>query len=250
MVPEIWGATDRIFCHFGSFLSLFTPLTTWKIKILKKMKKVPGDITILQLCTQNDNHIRKLCNLPLTQGLWATKLYPRASKVSKICLFGHQTGQATSWKANFENYSRYSLIKYYQLLSIQYNMSNMSFRFKYTFLLSACSSQSHATSCLSLMFHNRVNNKRNRVKERRWRWLIYVPHNFLRRNNMLRVFRSSQHCSWKFHKLHKKTPPLEPLFKKVSGLGPISCLFFSITDNPCYKFIFKDVICIYFSVFF
>ena len=160
MVPEIWGATDRIFCHFGSFLPLFTALTTWKIKILKKMKKAPGDITILQLCTQNDNHIRKLCNLPLTQGLWATKLYPRASKVSKICLFGHQTGQATSWKANFENYSRYSLIKYYQLLSIQYSMSNMSFRFKYTFLLSACSSQSHATSCLSLMFHNRVNNKR------------------------------------------------------------------------------------------
>ena len=180
MINGSWdmGATDRIFCHFGSFLPLFTPLTTWKIKILKKMKKVPGDITILQLCTQNDNHIRKLCNLPLTQGLWATKVYLRASKVSKICLFGHQAGQATSWKANFENYSRYSLIKYYQLLSIQYSMSNMSFRFKYTFLLSACSSQSHATSCLSLMFHNRVNNKRNRVKGRRWRWLIYVPHNF------------------------------------------------------------------------
>ena len=180
MINGSWdmGATDRIFCHFGSFLPLFTALTTWKIKILKKMKKAPGDITILQLCTQNDNHIRKLCNLPLTQGLWATKVYLRASKVSKICLFGHQTGQATSWKANFENYSRYSLIKYYQLLSIQYSMSNMSFRFKYTFLLSACSSQSHATSCLSLMFHNRVNNKRNRVKGRRWRWLIYVPHNF------------------------------------------------------------------------
>ena len=35
MVPEILSATDRIFCHFGPFFS-FTPLTTWKIQILKK----------------------------------------------------------------------------------------------------------------------------------------------------------------------------------------------------------------------
>ena len=30
---------DRIFCHFGPFFSNFTPLTTRKIKILKKWKK-------------------------------------------------------------------------------------------------------------------------------------------------------------------------------------------------------------------
>ena len=159
------------------------------------------------------------------------------------------------WASNFlkSQFWKLLLIFFDKMVSILINViqhEQYLFSFRLTFLLSACSSQSHATSCLSLMFHNRVNNKRNRVKERRWRWLIYVPHNFLRRNNMLRVFRSSQHCSWKFHKFHKKTPLLEPLFKKVSGLGPISCLFFSITDNPCYKFIFKDVICIYFSVFF
>ena len=40
-----------IFCHF-------TPLTTQKIKILKKWRKKPsGDIIILHKCTINDNHI-------------------------------------------------------------------------------------------------------------------------------------------------------------------------------------------------
>ena len=35
----------------------FTPLTTWKIKILKTLKKTPGDIIILHMCTTNDNHM-------------------------------------------------------------------------------------------------------------------------------------------------------------------------------------------------
>ena len=38
------------------------------------------------------------------------------------------------------------------------------FLFWHMFLLSACSSQSHATSCMSHMSHHRVNNKCNRVK--------------------------------------------------------------------------------------
>ena len=25
MVPEIWSATDRIFCHFGPFFALYNP---------------------------------------------------------------------------------------------------------------------------------------------------------------------------------------------------------------------------------
>ena len=29
---------------------------------------------------------------------------------------------------------------------------------------------------------------------------------------MLHVFRSNNHCSWKFHKFHRKTPVLESLF--------------------------------------
>ena len=43
-----------------SFWTIFcplTPLTAWKIKILKKWKKKHGDIIILQKCTINDNHM-------------------------------------------------------------------------------------------------------------------------------------------------------------------------------------------------
>ena len=40
MVPEISSTIDRIFCHFGQFFALPTPpITTRKIKILKKWKK-------------------------------------------------------------------------------------------------------------------------------------------------------------------------------------------------------------------
>ena len=37
--PEIWSETERIFCYFGPFFVLYTPLTTTKIKILKQWKK-------------------------------------------------------------------------------------------------------------------------------------------------------------------------------------------------------------------
>ena len=50
MVPEIQGATDRSFCHFGPFQPPGNP----EIKILK-LKKPPGDIIILLICTINDN---------------------------------------------------------------------------------------------------------------------------------------------------------------------------------------------------
>ena len=62
-------------------------------------------------------------------------------------------------KSNFENYSRYSLVKWYQFLSVEYSMSNTSLHFRHMFLLSACSSQNHATSCSSLMSHYWVNIK-------------------------------------------------------------------------------------------
>ena len=104
------------------------------------------------------------CNLTLARWFWTTKVCLQASKISKICQFGHPNGQVTFSKANFENYSRYSLIKWYQFLSILYNLSNTSFSFRHTFLLSARSSQSHATSCSSFMSHHWDNNKCNRVK--------------------------------------------------------------------------------------
>ena len=56
-VPEIQSEIDIIFCHLGSLSAFFTPLTTQKTKILKKMKKTPGDIIILYKCTINHDHI-------------------------------------------------------------------------------------------------------------------------------------------------------------------------------------------------
>ena len=53
MVPEIWSAMNKIFCHFGSF---FCPLTTRKIKIMKKWK-MPGDIIVLHTCIKNHDHM-------------------------------------------------------------------------------------------------------------------------------------------------------------------------------------------------
>ena len=43
------------FLSFWATFCPFTTLTTSKIKILKKIKKLPGDIIILHLCTTNDN---------------------------------------------------------------------------------------------------------------------------------------------------------------------------------------------------
>ena len=47
-----------------------------------------------------------------------------------------------------------------------------------------------------------INSKEE--KGRQWRWLIYALRNFLLHDNMLRVFRSNQHFSWKFLKFYEK----------------------------------------------
>ena len=44
------------FLTFWAIFCPFNPLTTWKIKILT-LKKAPGDIIILHICTINDNHM-------------------------------------------------------------------------------------------------------------------------------------------------------------------------------------------------
>ena len=47
--------------NYGSFFALLTlppPLTTQKMKILKKMKKSWEDIIILQMCTNDQYHMR------------------------------------------------------------------------------------------------------------------------------------------------------------------------------------------------
>ena len=57
---DLWFLRYREQQNFLSFWTIFcpfTPLTTWKIKILKKWKKTPGDTTILHIWTINDNHM-------------------------------------------------------------------------------------------------------------------------------------------------------------------------------------------------
>ena len=44
------------FLSFWVILCPFSPLTTWKIKILKLIR-TPGDIIILHICSINDNHM-------------------------------------------------------------------------------------------------------------------------------------------------------------------------------------------------
>ena len=57
MVPEIWSATDRIFCHFGWFFALLPPPNNPKNQNFEKMEKTPRDIIILHKCTKNHDHI-------------------------------------------------------------------------------------------------------------------------------------------------------------------------------------------------
>ena len=56
-----------------------------------------------------------------------------------------------------------------------------------------------------------------------WRWLIYALCNFLLCNNMLHVFRSNHHYSWKLHKFHQKTTMLEFCFLKMMKLYKDIC---------------------------
>ena len=57
MVPEIWSATDIIFCHSGPFFTLFYPPMDKENQNFEKLKKAPEDIIILQMCTINNSHM-------------------------------------------------------------------------------------------------------------------------------------------------------------------------------------------------
>ena len=120
-------------------------------------------------------------------------------KISKICVFGRLTWRVTFWKANFENYSRYSLIKWYQF----FGMSNTSF----------CFMPHHAQISCLIIIGLTINAITVTITVKGWHWrlLIYVLHIFYY-IIMLHVFRSNHHCSWKFHKFHRKKTALESLF--------------------------------------
>ena len=56
MVPEIWSATDIIFCHFGPFFVLLPPNNP-ENQNFEKIKKIFGDIIILHKRTKNHDHM-------------------------------------------------------------------------------------------------------------------------------------------------------------------------------------------------
>ena len=78
------------FLPFWTVFCPFSPLTTQKIKILENWKKKPGDITILQKCTKNHDHMLycSLNTVHKVQSFWAifcpfTSLAARKIKIQK-----------------------------------------------------------------------------------------------------------------------------------------------------------------------
>ena len=56
MIPEIWSATDRFFCHSGQFFALLPPMAP-ENQNFGKINNKPEDNIILQMCTIDDNHM-------------------------------------------------------------------------------------------------------------------------------------------------------------------------------------------------
>ena len=48
--------TERIFCHFGQFLAHLPPKNL-ENQNFEKLKKIPGDIIMLNRCTKNHDHM-------------------------------------------------------------------------------------------------------------------------------------------------------------------------------------------------
>ena len=53
---DMESTKDRIFCHFGLFFALL-PSNNLENKNVEKMKKAPGYIISLHMCTINENHM-------------------------------------------------------------------------------------------------------------------------------------------------------------------------------------------------
>ena len=91
-VPEIWCVTHVIIFHFGPLFALLSP-TSPKNQNFEKMKKIPGDIIILDMCSKNYDQmmyspwdmVRDACNY---FSFWATfcpfiHYQPKKSKLKK-----------------------------------------------------------------------------------------------------------------------------------------------------------------------
>ena len=90
------------FLSFWTVFCPFTPLTTWKINILKKWKKTPGDIIILHMYTKNHDHML-YCSLDMVLSgchfyflFWAV-----------FCPFTSLTAKKSKFKKNEKKAWRY-----------------------------------------------------------------------------------------------------------------------------------------------
>ena len=54
-VPEIWHMTDVTVIFILGYFLPFYPSNTLKNQNFKRMKKAPGDIIILHMCTKDDD---------------------------------------------------------------------------------------------------------------------------------------------------------------------------------------------------
>ena len=56
MLTQIWRVARHNFLSFQAIFCFFAQLLTPTIKIWKKIKKTPGHITLLHMCTINQDH--------------------------------------------------------------------------------------------------------------------------------------------------------------------------------------------------
>ena len=90
----------------------FSPLTTWKIKILT-LKKSPGDIIILHICTTNDDHMMygswdMECNRPNFLSFWTI-----------LCPFSHYRQRKSKFWKNEKN-----TLSYYHFTHVYHTNDN------------------------------------------------------------------------------------------------------------------------------
>ena len=90
----------QIFFSFWTIFCLFDLLTTQNIKILKKIKKTPGNIIILQMCTLNDNH--------MMYGFWDMEGCDRQNFFSFWAVFFPFYPSNNSKYQNFEKMKKHS----------------------------------------------------------------------------------------------------------------------------------------------
>ena len=88
MVPEILSMTGRIFCHFGPFFALLAPNNTKK-QNFEKIKKSPGDVLILHMCTINESHMMYgswdiECNRQNYLSFWTVPDNPKNQNFEKL----------------------------------------------------------------------------------------------------------------------------------------------------------------------